>query len=695
MMNSILENDVTSSYSNYNLNMQERIKIESDYVQQNINAFKYIRNREYIRASEIYKQCLILANKLGNSFKIKDSLCNYAVSLFYCGNFDEAVSNLENAFNKISNKEINNNDFLNIQLSLKIISNLIVLNLCLNNFKNALIMIEHLSNILTNYDGTPNLQLNLIKNINYIFFRIESLVNIDNLLNELPRDNHHQIIIKIVKAFHSYLKNNNIDIWIKCLTEEIDNLKTVKDYNGIILALLNIQTGNYIKGKENMNSNLIVNGKNKFIELLKALNNNTSYNNSNLSSTNNLSNEYSDEEIEKCLSLIKDKMSIAVKIYNLLYTKEYAIYNNNINPNLANNSNNIYLFNNNISNSPNGSFKYYSNYSNTTNNNSYLNNLSNNSILNNSNRRSNVSSLNGNNNIINSGNGLNTVFFSKLLLRYALNYIRNNINDPNLVKQLCSHIEFTLKFLNNDELDISYLKLNDLCPEINKSLELLFKNILLIYRRRKLNIYFQRYKRNIIKLSRDEGKNKIKKMFESYYIGIKSGENILKINYNSKDTKTHFYLLDKNHISVFNKTGSSKPESEIPFRKIIKFLYGIKSDNLKKKSRNLPNNDQPYLYMSLLLKERTIDLSFSEESIKKWFYGLYYHLKNENQSYKIISCTNFIINRVKSKMNYKLANSREQISNRNNDKRIKFQKNSVNNNITFVKSLLLYIKENQ
>ena len=119
-MNSILENDVTSSYSNYNLNMQERIKIESDYVQQNINAFKYIRNREYIRASEIYKQCLILANKLGNSFKIKDSLCNYAVSLFYCGNFDEAVSNLENAFNKISNKEINNNDFLSIQLSLKI-----------------------------------------------------------------------------------------------------------------------------------------------------------------------------------------------------------------------------------------------------------------------------------------------------------------------------------------------------------------------------------------------------------------------------------------------------------------------------------------------------------------------------------------------------------------------------------------------
>ena len=697
MMNSILENDVTSSYGNYNLNMQERIKIESDYVQQNIIAFKYIRNREYIRASEIYKQCLILANKLGNSFKIKDSLCNYGVSLFYCGNFDESVSNLENAFNKISNKEINNNDFLNIQLSLKIISNLIVLYLCLNNFKNALIMYEHLSNILKNFDGIPNLQINLIKNVNYIFFRIESLVNIDNVLNDLPRDNHHQIIIKIVKAFHEYLKSNNIDIWINCLTEEIDNLKSVKDYNGIILALLNIQTSNYIKGKENMNNNLILISKNKFTELLKALNSNTNYNNSNLSNMNNISNEYTDEEIEKCLSLIKEKMNIAAKIYNLLYSKENAIYNNNLN--LGNNNNNSFLLNN-ISNSPNGSSKYYKNYTNKTMNNSYLNNFSNNTMITNSNRRSNLSNLNENNNI-NNNSGLNTVYFSKLLLKYALNYIRNNINDPSLVKQLCSHIEFTLKFLNNDELDISYLKLNDLCPEINKSLELLFKNLLFIYKRNKLNIYFQRYKRKIMKINRKKGNIMINNMLERYYSGIKTGDVLVKINFNSKDTKAHLYLLDvgRNSINVFNKSGGSRPESEIPFRKIIKILYGIKSDNLIKKIRNLPNNDQPYLYMSLLLKERTIDLSFTDKSIKKWFYGMYYHLMNNNASYKIISCTNFVITRVKLKMNSFLNNYGGHRSDGNNDYKTKFQfRNSINNNNnnnSFVKSLLLYKKINE
>ena len=679
MMNSILENDTSSPYENYNLSMQERIPFESDYVQQNIVAFKYIRKRDYIRASEAYKQCLILANKLGNNYKIKDSLCNYGVSLFYCGNFDEAVSNLESAFNKITNKEINNNDFLNIQLSTKIISNLIVLYLCLNNFNNALIMIDHLSNILKNFDNAPNLQLNLIKNINYIFFRVESLINIDNILNELPRDNHHQIIIRIIKAFHSYLKNNNIDIWINCLTEEIDNLKNIKDYNGIILALFNIQTSNYIKGKENMNNNLVMNSKYKFIELLKVLNN-SNVNNSNLSNmnnTNNINNEYSDEDVEKCLSLIKEKMNLAVKIYNLLYTKENSIYNGN-----SNSGNNSFLLNN-ITNSPICASKYYRNSTNKTINNSYFNNTM----------------ISNRNNIKENDKGLNTVFFTKLLLRYALKYIKNTINNPSLEKQLCSHIQFTLKFLNNEELDISYLKLIDLSPEITKSLETLFKNLLYIYERNKLYHYFQKFK-NINKiLNRKKANNIINNMLEKSYIGIKTGEVLMKINYNSKDTKNHYYLLDpkKNCISVYNKSGGSRPESEISFRKIRKILYGIKTKNLTTKIKTLPYNDQPYLYMSLLLKDRSIDLAFSEQSIKKWFYGIYYHLMNVGQNYKIISCTNFVITKTKLKLHSSINNIEENNVDGSNNYRKKFQiKNNLirDKNLSFTKSLLLYNKIN-
>ena len=677
MMNSILENDINSNYGNYNLNLQDRVKIESDYVQKNIEAFKYIRNRDYINACESYKQSLILANKLGNNYKIKDSLCNYGVSLFYCGNFDDAVTNLESSFNKIANKEINNSDFLNIQLSVKIISNLIVLYLCLNNFNNALIMFDHLSNILNNYEiSLPN-QMNLVKNIIYIFFRVESLINLDNILSDIPRDNHQQIIIKIVRAFHAYLKSNNIDLWINALSEEIDNLKNVKDYNGIILALLNIQTSSYIKGKDSMNNNLIINSKSKFVELLKALNNNT--NNSNLSNLNNMSNnEYSDEEIEKCLSLIKEKMNLATKIYNFLYVKESSIYN-------ANNNNSSFLLNN-ISNSPIN--KNYRNYTNRTMNNSYLNNTNINNTM--------LTYKTGNSNISNNNSGLNTVFFTKLLLRYALRYIKNNINDPSLEKQLCSHIEFTLKFLNNDELDISYLKLNDLCPEISKSLEILFKNLLYIYERRKLNTYFERFKKINMKLNRKSAESIINNMLEKYYHGIKTGEVLMKLNYNNKETKMHYYLLDakRNCISVFNKTGGSKPESEIPIKKIKKLLYGIKTPNLIKKIRTLPNNDQPYLYMSLVLRDRTIDLTFSDKSVKKWFYGLYYYLMNINQNYKIISCTNFIISRTKMKMNSFLNNAGENKYEGNNDHKMKFQIRNVikDRNNTFFKFLFLYNK---
>ena len=672
MMNSILENDVTSSYANYNLSMQERISIESDYIQQNISGFRFIRKRDYIKASDSYKQCLILANKLRDNFKIKDALCNYGVSLFYCGNFDDSITNLESAFNKITNKEMND-DFLNIQLGTKIISNLIVLYLCLNNFNNALIMIDHLSNILKNYDNEPNLQLSLIKNINYIFFRIESLLNLENILSELSRDNHHQIIIKIVKAFHAYLKNNNIDIWINCLNEEIGNLKNVKDYNGIILALLNIQVGNYIKGKDNMNTNLIINSKNKFIELLKELNNisTNNYNNSNINNMNNLAVEYNDEEIEKCLSLIKEKMNIASKLYNLLYLKESSIYNGRTGSVFSNKTNiNIYY-----SPTDNSSYHYKNNSNLSMNPNNNINNLNN-----------------------NDNKGLNTKFFTKLLLRYSLGYIKKNINMPLLEKQLCSHIEFTLKFLNNDELDISYLKLSDLSPEISKSLELLFKNLLFIYERNKINYYFKKFKKINKKLNRKEAEDIVNNMLERYYMGIKTGEVLMKINYNSKDTKMHYYSLDSKRgcISVFNKSGGSKPESEIPFKKIIKILYGIKTTNLIKKIRHLPNNDQHYLYMSFVLRDRTIDLSFSDKSIKKWFYGIYFYLTNIKQNYKIISCTNFILSKIKMKINTFL-NSVEENKLDNNEPRLKFHiKNAIRDkNNTLVKSLLLYDKINK
>ena len=98
--------------------------------------------------------------------------------------------------------------------------------------------------------------------------------------------------------------------------------------------------------------------------------------------------------------------------------------------------------------------------------------------------------------------------------------------------------------------------------------------------------------------------------------------------------------------------------------------------------------------MSFLLRNRSIDLSFSEKNVKKWFYGLYYYLINTNRSYKINSCASFILNRTKMKINYHLNNIGENTSEENNNYKFKFLiKGNINNrNNSFVKSILLYNK---
>ena len=188
-------------------------------------------------------------------------------------------------------------------------------------------------------------------------------------------------------------------------------------------------------------------------------------------------------------------------------------------------------------------------------------------------------------------------------------------------------------------------------------------------------------------------------MLQRDFMDIKRGEILTKINYNSKDTKMHYYLLDvkNNCISVFNKGGGSQPESEIYFKNIIKILYGVRTNNLIKKIKILPNSDQPYLYMSFLLRSRSIDLTFSDKNVKKWFYGLYFYLINTNRNYKIISCSNFILKRIKMKINFSLNNIGENKSEGDNDFYIKLQiKEAIRNrNNTFVKSILLFNKINK
>ena len=393
----IYDNDKKIDLVN-DLDPLEKITLESNYIKENINAFQLIRNRKFSEASEIYNKCIDIAKKLKDNYKIKDSMCNYSISLFYIGKLEQSLINLENIYEKNLNKENestkkknSNIDLKSILLDLKILSNLSISYLALNELEKSNKNFTNILNIIKKYENNE-IKLILIKNVLYNFFRIDSIATMNEFLNNKitindnsyndKNDIHKIIIKKIMNALHSYLKNNDIKNWINCLNEEIENLKIVKDYNGIIFAIFNLESSIYIKS---INENDITNkqiSQSKFSSLIKVL----------IGEKN-----FDESKIEIILNSIKQKMELAITIYNKLYQLETEI----------------------------------------------IMNLKKNSLK--------ESKINKNN---------NSPFFIKLLLKYAIKYINSNIIDSDLSKQIKSQIQNTIVILSDKNYDHSKIKYN-------------------------------------------------------------------------------------------------------------------------------------------------------------------------------------------------------------------------------------------
>ena len=278
-------------------------------------------------------------------------------------------------------------------------SNLSISYLALNELEKSNKNFTNILNIIKKYENNE-IRLILIKNVLYNFFRIDSIATMNEFLNNKitindnsyndKNDIHKIIIKKIMNALHSYLKNNDIKNWINCLNEEIENLKIVKDYNGIIFAIFNLESSIYIKS---INENDITNkqiSQSKFSSLIKVL----------IGEKN-----FDESKIEIILNSIKQKMELAITIYNKLYQLETEI----------------------------------------------IMNLKKNSLK--------ESKINKNN---------NSPFFIKLLLKYAIKYINSNIIDSDLSKQIKSQIQNTIVILSDKNYDHSKIKYN-IIPEIKNS----------------------------------------------------------------------------------------------------------------------------------------------------------------------------------------------------------------------------------
>lgn len=605
----------------------ERITLESNYIKENIKAFQLIRKRNYIEATKTYKTCINIAEELKDNYKIRDSHCNYSISLFYNGKIEESIKILNTNYKNHLKEQNLNNDMKNIILDLKILSNLSIANLSLNKIEDSKKSFNNLCNILEKQDDTQT-QLNLIKIVLYIFFRVDSLADMNENINEkiIIEENSEQselnkkIIKKIINSFHSYLKNNDIKIWINCLKEEIENLKTINDYNGMIFAIFNLESSLYIKSVEEKDDKNIQSSLSKFSSLIKVLLG---------------ENNFDESNVKIILNNIKQKMKQAVDMYKKLY------------------------------------------------------NLESNVIMKLRDKKINVEKEKKSNNDYN----LNSPILVKILLKNSLKYVKDYIKDQDLCKQIEGQITKTIQVLSDKNYNNFSIKLNSISPEISKVILKLLNNLLSIYSKCKLRKYINIYRHNI-------GKKKIKKtnifvdhFIDSYYKGIQLGDSLVKINFNNKSTKTHFYklLLKKNCIQVYQKENDNNVYKEINFNSIIKITFGIHSQNLKNKIGSLPNH-QAWLYMSFILSNRSLDLCLNENQIKKWYYGLSQYLKNVNKEYKSISRSKYILNRCKMKMANKIINSN--LKNKINDSETKLKIGKVNetgmNKISFIKLLLLY-----
>ena len=624
-----------------NLEPMERITLESNYIKENSSAFQFIRSRNYPKATESYEICINIAKRLDDNYKIRDSICNYAISLFYNGKLDKSLENLKKVYEqtlkeqnlRITNGMQNNIDLKSLILDLKILSNLTIAYLSLNKIDDSNSTFNTLCDIIEVHEN-PQTKLILIKNVLYNFFRVDSIITIDNFYNKKiiidesvsnKNEVHKNIIKKIINAFHSYLKNNNIKIWIDCLNEEIENLKILKDYNGIIFAIFNLESSIYIKSINENDDKNKQSSLSKFSSLIKAL-----------MGEKNLE----ENKVDSILHFIKNKMEQAVKMYNKLYYLESKATMNCKNQEL---------------------------YKSTTNSKNLIDK-----------------------------NNINSTIFLNILLKYAIKYVNSNITDQNLCKQIKNQIDITLKILSNKEINHSQIKLSTLSPEITRALTILFNNLLSIYSKCKLQNYFNLYRKKINREKIQERHIYIQKKIQSYYKGIQLGDSILKINLNSYGTKTHFYRLnyDKDSIQIYKKDKDSKVDKEILINSIIKIIFGINSSNLKKKIKTLPNINQPWLYMSFISKDSSIDLYLNENQIRKWFYGLSNYLNIISKRYKILSKSKYILNRCKMKMANELIiySKKDLISDSDSHSIIKNLNPSGNNNVSFVKLLLLYNK---
>jgi hypothetical protein len=270
---------------------------------------------------------------------------------------------------------------------------------------------------------------------------------------------------------------------------------------------------------------------------------------------------------------------------------------------------------------------------------------------------------------------------------------KNNNNNNN------NFINFNNEINNNDYFQTSerYKKksLENFDKNISNSLIILFGNIIFIYQKNILLKNLRIYKKNVFNIKNKENLLKIENFCKENYIQIKNGQTLTKINLKSNGLLEHFYKIEKENFLIYKNKDENEPKKIINLNKIRKFLYGIKSKNIKNKFVNINNDylNSPFLFLSLITKKRSFDLYLPEIKLKNWIFGLFYYYFNNKLNYKLFSINNFILTRIKLKSIKKLKEfSKKNKIKIENDKKLIYEISTQKNlqYFSFIKSILLF-----
>ena len=618
-------------------NSLESCELINKYIKLNNQVLDLLTKNQPSKALSVLEKALIISEQLKDDFKKHESECNKGISYFQLNKIKEALNLFQSSFDyfyKICNEVNPHKDIKNLILLCKSGINLCMCKILLIADKdNCIEIINNIINIICQEENL-NKQIFCIKYINYILFNVNSLLSINNFKESLFDKNKinsyeeaNEEINKInqlyIEAVYNLISTKEFDPWIDALNimyqkmnEEInDNSGKVNILFHQYIAIILKYEGN---DEENISSHELNDAKLKLSSLMTSL----GYKQI---KTNEKEININEDEIGKVISEYKHKLKIIMEIYEILSSYEKQV-NDNLLIKQSQNQDNIII---------NKNYDY-------------------------------KEELNFN---------INSEFYMILLLRYTKTYFENNIEDPNLKYDLINNIEASLYAINNPNnsgLDFSNVNLSSLDPELSNHLSNLFKTLFYIYRRNKLKKYFDKFRENrsninnLIKLkSKGKTSDRLNDFFERAYQHIYNGEKIIKINYRNHGIKEHYFQIENktDKLQYFVGKNSDKLKNEFDFDDIIKIKIGLETKNVKTKLNNLKINKEykntPYKFISFILendsKRKTLDLVFNDEkSAIKWFYGLNYYCHISERPYKICSCTNYLLFKIKTKIINKL-----------------------------------------